>query len=211
MYRRMDFPLSKAENAILLYPIDWRFLHNRKKITSILITGKGKYIYSYMTRYRIVSDSVIKFDDDVNWVRLRLWTAGLFSSSQVIYEQTRWNDIDTVNSESSRALWQFYQQSSSINAGETGEENKTMNLSLRIIFVHTSKGSWTCRKILRYGADGFTSPPKEGVLRIFIAFKTSSPQLGLNQQTLGPMRRTLTITPLMTTKCSNYLGFFFSC
>jgi hypothetical protein len=32
--------------------------------------------------------------------------------------------------------------------------------------------SWcssTCRKILRYGADGFTSPPKEGVLRIFNA------------------------------------------
>jgi hypothetical protein len=73
MYRRMDFPLSKAENAILLYPIDRRFLHNRKKITSILITGKGKYIYSYMTRYRIVGDSVIKFDDDdINWVRLRL-------------------------------------------------------------------------------------------------------------------------------------------
>jgi hypothetical protein len=27
-------------------------------------------------------------------------------------------------------------------------------------------GSFTCRKT-RHGADGFTSPPKEGVLRIF--------------------------------------------
>jgi hypothetical protein len=30
------------------------------------------------------------------------------------------------------------------------------------------KGSFTCRKILRHGTSGFTSHPKEGVLRIFI-------------------------------------------
>jgi hypothetical protein len=29
----------------------------------------------------------------------------------------------------------------------------------------------TCRKMLRHGASGFTSPPKEGVLRISIALK----------------------------------------
>jgi len=29
-------------------------------------------------------------------------------------------------------------------------------------------GSFTCRKV-RHGTDGFTSPPKEGVLRIFSA------------------------------------------
>jgi hypothetical protein len=31
------------------------------------------------------------------------------------------------------------------------------------------------RKILRYGADGFTSPPKEGVLRTFIALGRVEP------------------------------------
>jgi hypothetical protein len=46
-----------------------------------------------------------------------------------------------------------------------------MNLALRCTFVHTSKGFSAGRKILRHGADGFTSPPKEGVLWIFIAPK----------------------------------------
>jgi hypothetical protein len=31
---------------------------------------------------------------------------------------------------------------------------------------HVNLGFFTCRKA-RHGADGFTSPPKEGVLRIF--------------------------------------------
>jgi hypothetical protein len=35
---------------------------------------------------------------------------------------------------------------------------EVMNLALRSIFVYTSKGSLTSRKILRHGADGFTSP-----------------------------------------------------
>jgi hypothetical protein len=33
------------------------------------------------------------------------------------------------------------------------------------------KRSFTCRKILRHGTSGFTSNPKEGLLRIFIALK----------------------------------------
>jgi hypothetical protein len=33
---------------------------------------------------------------------------------------------------------------------------------------------FTCREILRHGDDGFTSLPKEGVLRIFIALKNPS-------------------------------------
>jgi hypothetical protein len=35
---------------------------------------------------------------------------------------------------------------------------------------------FTCRKILRRGASGFTSPPKEGVLQVFIALENTSPQ-----------------------------------
>jgi hypothetical protein len=50
-------------------------------------------------------------------------------------------------------------------------------------------GSLTCHKILRRGADSFTSPPKEGVLPL----KIHSPRLGFNWQTLGPMASTLTI------------------
>jgi hypothetical protein len=40
---------------------------------------------------------------------------------------------------------------------------------------------------LRLGTDGFTSPPKELVLRIFITLK--------NPQTLGPVASTLTTSP----------------
>jgi hypothetical protein len=40
-------------------------------------------------------------------------------------------------------------------------------------------GFLTRRKILRHGASSFTFHPKEGVLRIFIALKSPSPQPGL--------------------------------
>jgi hypothetical protein len=53
-----------------------------------------------------------------------------------------------------------------------------MNLALRSIFVHTSKGFLTCLRILRHGADGFISRRKEGVLRIFIALKNPSHSAG---------------------------------
>jgi hypothetical protein len=72
-----------------------------------------------------------------------------------------------------------------------GEVNE---IAVRCILVH----ALTCRKIL-HGADGFTSPPKGGVLRILTALKNPSPQLGLNPQTLDPMASTLTITPPRTT------------
>jgi hypothetical protein len=54
---------------------------------------------------------------------------------------------------------------------------------------------FTCRKILRHAVSGFTSPPKEGVLRIFIALKSPSPRRGLNLRMLGPTASTLTTTP----------------
>jgi hypothetical protein len=43
---------------------------------------------------------------------------------------------------------------------------------------HTSNGFLTCREILRHAADGFTSPPKGGLLRIFIALKNPWPSAG---------------------------------
>jgi hypothetical protein len=50
---------------------------------------------------------------------------------------------------------------------------------------------FTCRKRLRHRADGFTSPPKQGLRRIFIALRP-----GLNPGGLDPIASTLTITPM---------------
>jgi hypothetical protein len=49
---------------------------------------------------------------------------------------------------------------------------------------HTSKASLTCRKILQ-SANGFSSPPKEGVLRIFIALKNPSPSAEFEPANVG--------------------------
>jgi hypothetical protein len=48
-------------------------------------------------------------------------------------------------------------------------------------------GSVTRCKILRHGASGFTSHPKEGVLRFFNALKNPSPLPGLNPRPFGPV------------------------
>jgi hypothetical protein len=55
---------------------------------------------------------------------------------------------------------------------ELGERN--VEFGLTSIFVHTSKVFWTYWEILRYGAHGFTSPPKKSVLWIFILKNPSS-------------------------------------
>jgi hypothetical protein len=57
------------------------------------------------------------------------------------------------------------------------------------------KGFLTCRKVLRHRTSGFTSRPKEGVLRIFIVLKNPSPRRGLNPRPLRPVASTLTSTP----------------
>jgi hypothetical protein len=95
----------------------------------------------------------------------------------VVYEHGElwWSDIDMrklllhppelfVNATSSHLLAKLEELAKEI-----------MDLGLRSIFVHTLKGFLTCRKILRLGADGFTSPPYEGLLPIFIALKNPSP------------------------------------
>jgi hypothetical protein len=46
---------------------------------------------------------------------------------------------------------------------------------------------FTCYKILRHGTDGFTSPPKEVLLCIFMALTNPMSRLDLNPRTLGPM------------------------
>jgi hypothetical protein len=49
---------------------------------------------------------------------------------------------------------------------------------------NTLKGYLTCPKFLLLGVDGFTSPPAEGVLRIFITIKNSSPSAGFQTANL---------------------------
>jgi hypothetical protein len=77
--------------------------------------------------------------------------------------------------------WQSSKQSYSSNAGRTGEEND--EFGLRNIF-NISKSSLACRKILRYGADGLTSPQK-GVLQIIIVLKNPSPSAVSEPVNLG--------------------------
>jgi hypothetical protein len=50
--------------------------------------------------------------------------------------------------------------------------------------VSSSSGSLTCRKILRYGTDGFTFASKEVELRIFIALKNPSYSAGIESPNL---------------------------
>jgi hypothetical protein len=64
---------------------------------------------------------------------------------------------------------------------------------------HTSKGSLTCHKILQHGTDGFTPPPKEGVLRISIALKNPSPSAGFEPANVAS---TLITQPLSEAQAS---------
>jgi hypothetical protein len=135
-------------------------------------------------------------DDHVDGLRPRLWTATINRSivhPQVIYEHGElwWDDIDGESS------WLIHQSSLAILPAEFSsiKSRENYEFSLRSIFVHTSKWFFTCRKILRHEADGFASPPKDGVLRIFIAFKNASLRPGWNPRTLWRMADTLTIAP----------------
>jgi hypothetical protein len=53
------------------------------------------------------------------------------------------------------------------------------------VFLSHYLCSLTRRKILRHGTDGFTSLPKEVVLRILIALKNPFPSAGYEPANLG--------------------------
>jgi hypothetical protein len=72
--------------------------------------------------------------------------------------------------ETARAIWQAVRR--------LGWEMATWNLLTDITgSIHAVN--------LRHGTDGFTSPPKEVVLRIFITLKNSSPSVGIEPADLG--------------------------
>jgi hypothetical protein len=74
---------------------------------------------------------------------------------------------------------------SSGTSGRVGEGNE----NLVYLFPWNFKRSFICHKILRHGTSGFTSHPKEGVLRIIIAFENPSLWPGSNSQTLCPVAK----------------------
>jgi hypothetical protein len=95
--------------------------------------------------------------------------------------------------------WVVHQSSLAVPPAEMSGASRS-NVRRSKNFAHQClkcfKGSVTCRKILGHGISGFTSHPKEGVLRIFIAVKNPWPWPGLNPRALSPAASTLTTTPL---------------
>ena len=61
-------------------------------------------------------------------------------------------------------------------------EKRPMNSAWNARLPRSIQESFTCVN-LRHGTDGFTSPPKEGVLRIFSPWKIRRLRLGLNPRT----------------------------
>jgi hypothetical protein len=81
--------------------------------------------------------------------------------------------------------WPVHQSSLVVLPAETsGESRRNGRRSENFAYQYLKylNGSLTCRKILRRGTSDFTSHPKEGVMRIFIALKNPSPRSGLNQR-----------------------------
>jgi hypothetical protein len=143
-------------------------------------------------------------DDHIDGARLRLWTAvtkGPIVHPRAIYEPREpwWNYIDRGNSwfvrQSSLATLQ--EESSSSKAG--GTDNGNYEFGLTKYLCSYFQKILTCLKILRHGADGFTFPPKEVVLRILLPLEMCRPRAGLNPRTLGPIASTLSNTPTRMT------------
>jgi hypothetical protein len=93
--------------------------------------------------------------------------------------------------------WLVHQSSLAALPAETSgasRRNGRRSENFAYQYLKYLEGSLTCRKILRHGTTGFTSHPKVGVLRIFIALKNPSPWPGLNPRPLSPVASTLTVT-----------------
>jgi hypothetical protein len=139
-------------------------------------------------------------DDHVGVVRLCLWTSAT-SGLTVHLSSDTWDWITTVEwtrqrktlDSSIRAFWQSYQQSHPVAGRRNGRIKLWIWPCEVFLFIHAYY-FFASHKIL-HGTDGFTSRPKEGVLRIFITLQNPSPRSGLNSRTLGPIASTLTITP----------------
>jgi hypothetical protein len=89
----------------------------------------------------------------------------------------------TTNLEENQGFRAFQISLANPAAAEGGTMGEKWPRILPKVTTSTSLlGSFTCRKA-RHGTDGFTSPPKEGVLRIFYARKIRRFRPGLNPRT----------------------------
>jgi hypothetical protein len=89
-----------------------------------------------------------------------------------------WYRLGITPDSSTRSLWQSYQQG---HLGKVGQWTKEWEFCISVSEI--PQGTFTCRKTL-HGTYGFTSHPKEGVLRIFIAIKNSIFSAGSEPATL---------------------------
>jgi hypothetical protein len=97
------------------------------------------------------------------------------------WEPWWWYRLEITPDLSTRALWQSHKQ-------RRLERVWGMDEGMRILciqYLWCVNESFTCYKILRNGTCGFTSHPKEGVLRYCIALKIPSPSAGFEPATLG--------------------------
>jgi hypothetical protein len=94
-------------------------------------------------------------------------------------------------------FWLVHQSSLAVPPAETfgaGMRNGRRSENFAHQYLKYLEGYLTCLKILWHGTSGFTSHPKEGVLRIFVALINPLPRPGLNPRLLGPVVSTLTTT-----------------
>jgi hypothetical protein len=94
--------------------------------------------------------------------------------------------------------WLVYQSSLAVLLAETSGANRrngrwSENFAYSVSLIRHE--SLTCRKILRHGTSGFTSHPKEGVLRFLSPLKIHRLGRVLNPRPLGPVVSTLANTP----------------
>jgi hypothetical protein len=167
-------------------------------VYSFIATGKLRSVM-FVSLCQTSSEYVFDYHRS-DGVRPRLWTAAtnrpiVYPAGDITIWPSMMDDVDQGNipiRPPERSLAVLPESSSS---KQDAWAKEMMASALRSIFVHTSKVIFTCRKILRHGASGFTSTPKEGVLRIFIALNYLSPRPGLTPRTLRPVASTLTTRP----------------
>jgi hypothetical protein len=138
------------------------------------------------------------------WWRSRLWTA--VTNGPVVHfpcemSMDKYGGMMSAGGNpdsSTRALWQSYRQSHLV--ANRRKWAKEINLAVRSIFVHASKGFLTCRKILRHGAAGFPSAQRNECCSFLLPLEIHRPRPNLNLRIFGPMASTLIITPPRTVR-----------
>jgi hypothetical protein len=115
-----------------------------------------------------------------------------------IWTMVWWYRLELTPNSSTRAFWQPPVLSGGPASRDISGASRRMdeaNKNLVYPSPRDFKRSLTCRKMLWHVTSGFTSHPKEGVLRIFIALQNPSPWPDSNPGPLSPLVSTLTTTP----------------